>query len=103
MHSPRGLQAWENAHVNDHAASGGTLKDRRWSEGSTTIVRSDSAGQPVYFLTYSANNYESPDYGVGYAYAHAVDGPYYKSGANPILAQDASRESAPPPPSTSTD
>ncbi|TFY61438.1 hypothetical protein EVJ58_g4511 [Rhodofomes roseus] len=84
-------QAWENAHVNDHVASNGTLKNRRWSEGSTTIKRYDSFGQPVYFLTYSANNYESPDYGVGYAYAHSVAGPYYKSGSNPILSQDASR------------
>ncbi|KAI0757318.1 glycoside hydrolase family 43 protein [Daedaleopsis nitida] len=84
-------QAWENAHVNDHAASGGTLKDRRWSEGSTTIKRYDSLGQPIYFLTYSANNYESPDYGVGYAYAHSVAGPYYKSPSNPIFTQDASR------------
>ena len=50
-------QVWENAHVNDHAASGGTLKDRRWSEGSTTIKRYDSYGNPVYFLTYSANKY----------------------------------------------
>ncbi|TFK93542.1 glycoside hydrolase family 43 protein [Polyporus arcularius HHB13444] len=84
-------QAWENAHVNDHAASGGTLKDRRWSEGSTMIKRYDSYGNPVYFLTYSANNYQSPDYGVGYAYAHSVSGPYYKSGSNPVLSQDASR------------
>ena len=52
-------QAGENAHVNDHAASGGTLKDRRWSEGSTTIKRYDSYGNPVYFLTYSANKYVS--------------------------------------------
>lgn len=48
-------QAWENAHINDNAASGGTKKDRRWSEGSTTIKRHDSYGQPIYFLTYSAN------------------------------------------------
>ena len=48
-------QAWENAHVNDHAASGGTLKDRRWAEGSTTVRTVDSDGEPVYFLTYSAN------------------------------------------------
>ena len=48
-------QAWENAHVNDYAASNGTLKDRRWSEGSTTIKRYDSSGNPVYYLTYSAN------------------------------------------------
>ncbi|KAH9919536.1 glycosyl hydrolase [Fomitopsis serialis] len=87
-------QAWENAHVSDYVASNGTLKNRRWSEGSTTIKRYDSFGQPVYFLTYSANNYESPDYGIGYAYAHSVTGPYYKSGSNPILSQDASRTSS---------
>ncbi|KAM5532195.1 hypothetical protein V8D89_014151 [Ganoderma adspersum] len=84
-------QVWENAHVNDHAASGGTLKDRRWSEGSTTIKRYDSNGSPVYYLTYSANNYESPDYGIGYAVSDKVSGPYYKSGSNPVLSQDASR------------
>ncbi|KZV61333.1 glycoside hydrolase family 43 protein [Peniophora sp. CONT] len=84
-------QVWENAHVYDYQASNGTSKDRRWSEGSTTIRTVDSFGEPVYFLTYSANNYVSPDYGVGYAYAKSVDGPYYKSGSNPILSQDASR------------
>ncbi|TRM68440.1 glycoside hydrolase family 43 protein [Schizophyllum amplum] len=85
-------QVWENAHVHDYAASNGTLKNRRWSEGSTTIKRYDSSGNPVYFLTYSANNYESPDYGVGYAYASSVDGPYFKSDSNPILSQNPSRE-----------
>ncbi|KAL1704349.1 glycoside hydrolase family 43 protein [Schizophyllum commune] len=84
-------QVWENAHVHDYAASNGTKKNRRWSEGSTTIKRYHSAGNPIYFLTYSANNYESPDYGVGYAYASKVDGPYVKSPSNPILSQDPSR------------
>ena len=37
------------------------------------------------------HSYQSPDYGVGYAYAKSVSGPYYKSGSNPILSQDASR------------
>ena len=36
-------------------------------------------------------SYESPDYGVGYAVADKVTGPYYKSGSNPVLSQDASR------------
>ncbi|KIK60783.1 glycoside hydrolase family 43 protein [Collybiopsis luxurians FD-317 M1] len=84
-------QIWEDAHVFDYAASNGTLKDRRWSEGSTTIKRTDSDGISIYFLTYSANNYESPDYGVGYAYAPSPLGPYAKSNSNPILSQDASR------------
>ena len=41
----------------DYEASNGTLKNRRWSEGSTTIRTVDSFGEPVYFLTYSANKY----------------------------------------------
>lgn len=41
--------------------------------------------------TDAPHSYESPDYGVGYAYAHSVAGPYYKSPSNPILSQDASR------------
>lgn len=40
------------------------------------------------FVSYS---YESPYYGVGYAYASSPLGPYYKSNSNPILSQDASR------------
>ncbi|KZV86105.1 glycoside hydrolase family 43 protein [Exidia glandulosa HHB12029] len=86
-----GPQVWENAHVYDYEASQGTRKNRRWSEGSTTIKRRDSAGNAVYFLTYSANNFESPDYGVGYAYASKVSGPYTKSPSNPILSQDPSK------------
>lgn len=49
------FQEWENAHVHDYIASNGTLKNRRWSEGSTTIKHYDSDGNAVYFLTYSAN------------------------------------------------
>lgn len=36
-------------------------------------------------------SYQSPDYGVGYAYASSPMGPYSKSPSNPILSQDASR------------
>ena len=32
-------QAWENADVNDYAATGGEKKDRRWAEGSSTLKR----------------------------------------------------------------
>ncbi|KAG7091282.1 hypothetical protein E1B28_010330 [Marasmius oreades] len=89
----RSLQAqiWEDAHVFDYASSNGTKKDRRWSEGSTTVKHLDSSGRPVYFLTYSSNNFESVDYGVGYAFSTSVTGPYTKSDSNPILSQDASR------------
>jgi len=43
---------------------------------------------PIY-LTYSANNWETPQYGVGYATASSPLGPFRKSPTNPILSQDA--------------
>jgi GH43 family beta-xylosidase len=75
-------QAWENADVNDYALSGGAKKDRRWEEGSSIL----HAGG-TYYLTYSANNWETPQYGVGYATASSPLGPFKKSPTNPILAQ----------------
>jgi hypothetical protein len=85
-------QAWENAHVDDYASSGGERKDRRWEEGSTTIRHTfvDPGGRrrTVYYLTYSANNWESPFYGVGYAVADGPLGPWRKYAGNPILSQD---------------
>jgi hypothetical protein len=77
-------QAWENADVNDYALSGGTKKDRRWEEGSTTFERNG-----VYYLTYSANNWETPQYGVGYAVAKSPLGPWTKYAGNPILSTNA--------------
>jgi Glycosyl hydrolases family 43 len=77
-------QAWENADVNDYALSGGAKKDRRWEEGSSTLKRDGR-----YYLTYSANNWETPQYGVGYATATSPLGPFSKSPANPILSQNA--------------
>ncbi len=38
-----------------------------------------------YYLTYSANDYQSPKYGVGYAYATKIDGTWGKSSKNPVL------------------
>src|SRR5690606_14226899 len=38
-----------------------------------------------YYMTYSANSYESPFYGVGYATAEQVTGPWTKYQGNPIL------------------
>ena len=77
-------QAWENADVNDYQRSGGTMKDRRWEEGSTTFERNG-----IYYLTYSANNWQTPDYGVGYAVAKSPLGPFTKYVGNPILSQNA--------------
>jgi Glycosyl hydrolases family 43 len=76
-------QAWENADVNDYALSGGQKKDRRWEEGSTTFAHGKA-----YYLTYSANNWETPQYGVGYAVADNPLGPWRKAPSNPILSQN---------------
>ncbi len=38
-----------------------------------------------YYLTYSANSYESPNYGLGYAVAEHPAGPWTKYEGNPIL------------------
>ncbi len=84
-------QAWENAHVNDYATSGGEKKDRRWAEGSTTLRTVGADGQPLYYLTYSANNFENEYYGVGYATARSPLGPWRKSPTNPVLAQDPAK------------
>lgn len=86
-------QDWENAHVNDYATSGGAKKDRRWEEGSSTFKRyvdtdGDGRKDPVYYLTYSANNFENAFYGVGYATASSPLGPWRKYAGNPVLAQD---------------
>jgi GH43 family beta-xylosidase len=83
-------QAWENADVNDYAATGGEKKDRRWAEGSSTLKTYGPNGRPIYYLTYSANNWETPQYGVGYATASSPLGPFTKSPTNPILSQNAS-------------
>ena len=39
----------------------------------------------VYFMTYSANSYESPFYGIGVATATNIHGPWIKSETNPAL------------------
>jgi hypothetical protein len=81
-------QAWENADVNDYAITNGQNKDRRWEEGSTTWQRTVN-GKTVYYLTYSANNFATPNYGVGYATASSPLGPWKKDPGNPILGQNA--------------
>ena len=55
----------------------------RSTEG-VTVFRHDS----TYYMTYSANHYTDPQYGVGYATAPHPLGPWTKSEANPILSQN---------------
>lgn len=52
----------------------------RVNEGSFVIKHNGT-----YYMTYSANSYESPFYGVGFATAQAVTGPWTKYENNPIL------------------
>ena len=42
-----------------------------------------------YYLTYSANDYQSKDYAVGYAVADHPRGPYRRAAKNPILRRPA--------------
>ena len=66
-------QAWENP----------TSSLARSTEGMTVFKR-----DTTYYMTYSANHYTDPRYGVGYATAPAPLGPWTKSDTNPILSQD---------------
>ncbi|MGG2200036.1 family 43 glycosylhydrolase [Paenibacillus validus] len=43
----------------------------------------------LYYLTYSGNHFESPDYGVGYATAPTPTGPWTKYAYNPIMKSNA--------------
>ena len=52
----------------------------RVNEGSFVFKRNG-----VYYMTYSANSYESPFYGVGVATATNITGPWTKYEGNPIL------------------
>jgi len=51
----------------------------RVNEGAFVIKRNG-----VYYMTYSANSYESPFYGIGFATATRVKGPWTKYDKNPI-------------------
>ena len=82
-------QAWENADVNDYAKTGGQNKDRRWEEGSSTL-ETHFGGHTRYYLTYSANNWQTPQYGVGYAVSNNPLGPFHKSPSNPIFQANPS-------------
>lgn len=52
----------------------------RVNEGSFIVKHNG-----LYYMTYSANSYESPFYGVGYATATSPMGPWAKFERNPIL------------------
>jgi beta-xylosidase len=57
----------------------------RVNEGAFVIKRNG-----VYYMTYSANSYESPFYGIGVATATNINGPWRKYEKNPILQKPGS-------------
>lgn len=60
------------------------LKLGKVTEGPSVIRHGDR-----YYLLYSANDYRSKDYAVGYATSDRPDGPWIKSADNPILHSSA--------------
>ena len=52
----------------------------RVNEGAFVIKHNNT-----YYMTYSANSYESPFYGIGCATATSINGPWAKYDQNPIL------------------
>lgn len=56
----------------------------RW-EGAVVEAPTLWKHEGKYYLFYSANDYQARDYGVGYAVADHVEGPYVKAALNPIL------------------
>jgi GH43 family beta-xylosidase len=58
----------------------------RCNEGAFVLRRGDT-----YYMTYSANHYRIPEYGVGYATAKSPLGPWTKSPHNPLVASDLPR------------
>ncbi len=45
----------------------------------------------IYYMTYSANHYADPFYGIGYATARSPLGPWIKSQENPLAAKDSAK------------
>ena len=62
------------------ATAGWERIQARVAEGPSVIKRNG-----VYYLLYSANDYQSQDYGVGYATANAPGNAWEKAPENPIL------------------
>ncbi len=60
------------------------------TEGPTVIKH-----QGTYYFFYSANNYQSPNYAVGYATANDPYGPWSKYSENPVLSKALIEENGP--------
>lgn len=65
-------QAWEDLN-----------KKNLWNEGPAVIKFGDK-----YYMTYSANGYNTKDYCVGYATSMSPFGPWTKAAENPVLKEN---------------
>ncbi len=65
----------------------GLVVDQGWErtliEAPTLLLHEDT-----YYMFFSANDYNSRDYAVGYATSDSVEGPYEDADENPILATE---------------
>ncbi len=68
-----GLQTWEQSTLEPYPGS-------KVNEGPFILKHNG-----WYYLTYSANHYQNPNYGVGYATSKSPLGPWTKYSGNPIL------------------
>ena len=63
--------------------------NRRWTEGSVTFKK-----EGIYYMMYSANNFEGQYYAIGYATATSPLGPYKKAANNPVLQKNTDQGGA---------
>ena len=75
--------SWARSSPASRSTSGSTTtgRGRATSSRRRQLVRHDD----TYYLFYSANDYGSPDYAVGYATSDSLEGPYTDADENPIL------------------
>ena len=72
------------------------MADQEWEEPESSHSRANegpfvfSHGDRFY-MTYSANHYANPNYGIGFATAAAPLGPWVKSKHNPLVSKDVDR------------
>jgi hypothetical protein len=62
-----------------------TWEGKFWNEGPHVFRSTAGGGGGVYVMTYSAQFWHAPDYGVGFATSRSPTGPWTKNPANPIL------------------
>ena len=71
---------WESRSVTSNEVG------RRWTEGSVTFKKGG-----IYYIMYSANNFDGQNYAIGYATASSPLGPFNKASNNPILQKNTGR------------